>query len=127
MAEFVVNNKAHIAIKVSPFMANYRRELRMGGDIRKKGKVEKATEFMERIKKMQGEAEAVKFTNSGLGFFFIFYFHFYFIFSLFSYFSIFRTARVRVDQLCCHHSHLIAKSQDRLHDSGEFSRRFESR
>ena len=127
MAEFVVNNKAHIAIKVSLFMANYRRELRMGGDIRKKGKVEKATEFMERIKKMQGEAEAVKFTNSGLGFFFIFYFHFYFIFSLFSYFSIFRTARVRVDQSCCHNSHLIAKSQDRSQDLEEFSRRFESR
>jgi len=28
-------------------MANYRRELRMGGDIRRKGKVEKATEFVE--------------------------------------------------------------------------------
>ena len=122
-----MNNKAHIAIKVSLFMANYRRELRMGGDIRKKGKVEKATEFMERIKKMQGEAEAVKFTNSRLGFFFIFYFHFYFIFSLFSYFSIFRTARVRVDQSCCHNSHLIAKSQDRSRDLGEFSRRFKNR
>ena len=32
------------------FMANYGRELRMGGDIRKKGKVEKATEFVERMK-----------------------------------------------------------------------------
>ena len=39
-------------------MANYRRELRMGADIRKKGKVEKATEFVERLKKMQEEAEA---------------------------------------------------------------------
>jgi len=29
-AEFVVNNKTHTATKVSPFMANYRRELRMG-------------------------------------------------------------------------------------------------
>jgi len=38
-------------------MVNYGRELRMGGDIRKKGKVEKATEFVERIKKVQEEAE----------------------------------------------------------------------
>ena len=35
-AEFVVNNKVHIATKVSPFMANYERELRMGENIRKK-------------------------------------------------------------------------------------------
>ena len=30
----------------------------MGGDIRKSGKVEKATEFMERIKKVHEEARA---------------------------------------------------------------------
>jgi len=47
-----------LAIKVSPFMANYGRELRMGADIRKKEKVEKATEFVEIIKKMQEEAGA---------------------------------------------------------------------
>jgi len=57
-AEFVVNNKAHTATKVLPFMANYRRELRMGGDIRKKRKVESATEFVERIKKVHEEAGA---------------------------------------------------------------------
>jgi len=45
LAEFTVNNKVHSAIKVSLFMANYDRELRMGADIRRKGKVEKATEF----------------------------------------------------------------------------------
>jgi len=33
-------------------MANYRRELRMGADIKRKGKVEKAIEFAERIKKI---------------------------------------------------------------------------
>ena len=43
---------------MSPFMANYRKELRMGVDIRKKGKVEKATEFVKKLKKMQEEAEA---------------------------------------------------------------------
>jgi len=57
-AEFAVNNKTHTATKVSPFMANYGRELRMGGDIRKKGKVESATEFVERMKKVHEEAKA---------------------------------------------------------------------
>ena len=59
MAEFAINNKVHTATKVSPFMANYGRELRMGGDIRKKEKVESATEFMEKMKKVQEEAGAV--------------------------------------------------------------------
>jgi len=56
--EFAVNNKVHMATKVSPFMANYERELRMGEDIRKRGKVEKAMEFVERIKKVYEEAVA---------------------------------------------------------------------
>jgi len=56
LAEFAVNNKIHTATKVSPFMANYRRELRMGGDIRKRGKVENAMEFVERMKKVHKEA-----------------------------------------------------------------------
>ena len=55
-AKFVVNNKVHTAMKVLPFMANYRRNLRIGGDIRKKGKIEKATEFVEIMKKVQEEA-----------------------------------------------------------------------
>jgi len=57
-AEFVINNKVHMATKVSPFMANYGREIRMGGDIRRKGKVEHATEFVERMKKVHEEVEA---------------------------------------------------------------------
>ena len=36
-------------------MANYGRELRMEGDIRKKGKVESVTEFAERMKKIHEE------------------------------------------------------------------------
>jgi len=40
-------------------MANYGRESRMGGDIRKKGKVEKATKFVKRMRKVQEEAGAV--------------------------------------------------------------------
>jgi len=58
LAEFAVNNKIYMATKVSSFMVNYRRELRIGGDIRKKRKVESATEFVERMKKVHEEAEA---------------------------------------------------------------------
>ena len=57
LAEFVVNNKVHTTTKVSPFMANYEKEVRMKGDIRKKGKVESATEFVERMKKVHEKAE----------------------------------------------------------------------
>jgi len=39
-------------------MANYERELRIGGNIRKRGKVEKAMDFVERMKKVHEEAEA---------------------------------------------------------------------
>ena len=53
-----MNNKVYIAMKVLPFIANYGRDLKMGGDIRKKGKVEKMTEFVERMKKVQEEAGA---------------------------------------------------------------------
>ena len=55
-AEFAVNNKTYSATKVSLFMANYKRELKIEADIRRKRKMEKATEFAEKIKKMQKEA-----------------------------------------------------------------------
>jgi len=58
LAEFAVNNKVHTATKVSPFMVNYGREMRMGGDIRKREKVEKVMEFVERMKKIHEEAGA---------------------------------------------------------------------
>jgi len=58
LVEFVVNNKIYTVTKVLPFMANYGKEVRIGGDIRKKGKVESATEFIERMKKVHEEAEA---------------------------------------------------------------------
>jgi len=57
-AEFAVNNKVHTVTKVSPFMANYGKELKMGGDIRRKEKVESVTEFMERMKKVHKETKA---------------------------------------------------------------------
>ena len=52
-AEFAVNNKAYSATKISPFTVNYSRELKIEMDIRKKGKMEKVTEFAERMKKVQ--------------------------------------------------------------------------
>jgi len=58
-AEFAINNKIHLTTKVFSFMANYGRELRMGIYIRRKGKIEKVTEFAERMKKVQKETGAV--------------------------------------------------------------------
>ena len=52
----MVNNKVHTITKVLPFIANYGRGLRIGGNIRKRGKVEKITEFVKRIKKVYEEA-----------------------------------------------------------------------
>ena len=59
MAEFAFNNKMHTATKMSPFQVNYRREPRMGFDIRKKGKNEKAEEFVKEMKERYEEARAV--------------------------------------------------------------------
>jgi len=55
-AEFAFNNKVHTATKSSLFQINYGRELRMGFDIRKKGKNEKAEEFVREIKERHKEA-----------------------------------------------------------------------
>jgi len=41
LAEFAVDNKTHLATKVSLFIANYGRELKIGVDIRRKIKVKK--------------------------------------------------------------------------------------
>ena len=54
----MVNNKVHTATKVSLFIANYGKELKMGGNIRRKEKVEKTTEFVEKLKRVQEEAGA---------------------------------------------------------------------
>ena len=58
-AKFVVNNKTYSAIKVSLFMVNYKRELKMRVNIKRKSKVEKVIEFAERIKKIQKKVGAV--------------------------------------------------------------------
>jgi len=44
---------------MSPFKANYRREPRIGFDIRKKGKNEKAEEFVREMKERHEKARAV--------------------------------------------------------------------
>jgi len=56
-AEFAVNNKVYSTTKVSLFMANYGREIRIKVDLRRKEKMEKVTEFVERMRKVQEEAE----------------------------------------------------------------------
>ena len=48
-AKFAVNNKIYSTTKLSPFMANYSRKMRMKVDLRRKEKIEKAMEFAERI------------------------------------------------------------------------------
>ena len=58
-AEFAFNNKVHTATRSSPFQVNYGRELRMGFDIRKKGKNEKTEEFAREMKERHEEVRAV--------------------------------------------------------------------
>ena len=48
----MVKSKDYAATKILLFMQNYRRELRIEADIRRKEKVEKMTEFIERTKKI---------------------------------------------------------------------------
>ena len=57
-AEFAFNNKVHTVTKTSPFQVNYGKESRMGFDIRKKEKNEKAEEFAKERKERYEEARA---------------------------------------------------------------------
>ena len=50
-AEFTYNNKMHTRTKVLSFQANYRQDPRIGFEMRKKRRFEKAEKFAERIKK----------------------------------------------------------------------------
>jgi len=52
IAEFVVNNKIHLMTKVSLFIANYDKELRMGVDIKRMKKMKKIIEFAKKMKKV---------------------------------------------------------------------------
>ena len=58
-AKFVINNKAYSTTKVSLFMVNYGRELRIGVNLRRKEKIEKVIEFVKRIRKVQEEVRAI--------------------------------------------------------------------
>ena len=51
-AEFAINNKVHLTTKMSLFMANYEKEMRMGVDLRRKEKMEKVIEFVEKMRKV---------------------------------------------------------------------------
>ena len=57
-AEFAFNNKVHTVTKMSPFQVNYGKEPRMGFDIRKEEKNEKAKEFAKEMKERHEEARA---------------------------------------------------------------------
>ena len=57
-AEFAINNKTFLTTKLSLFMANYGRKLRIGVNLRRKGKMEKAMEFAEMMRKVQEKAGA---------------------------------------------------------------------
>jgi len=58
-AEFAFNNKVYTATKTSLFQVNHGREPKMGFDIRKKRKNEKAEEFAREMKERHEEARAV--------------------------------------------------------------------
>ena len=45
LVEFVINNKVHLITKVSSFITNYGREMRMEINLRRKENIEKVTEF----------------------------------------------------------------------------------
>jgi len=51
-AEFAYNNKVHSSTKILPFKANYRQDPRMGFEMRKKGKYERAEKFVTKIREI---------------------------------------------------------------------------
>ena len=57
-AEFTYNNKVQTSTKVLPFRANSRRDPQMGFKLRKKGKFEEVSKFVERMQEIQEEAKA---------------------------------------------------------------------
>ena len=56
--KFVINSKTYSATKVLSFIVNYGRELKMGVNIKKKEKMEKATEFAKKNKENLGESKS---------------------------------------------------------------------
>ncbi len=58
IVEFAFNNKVHTAMKSSLFKVNYKRESRIGFDIRKKGKNVNAEEFVKEMKNRHEKTKA---------------------------------------------------------------------
>ena len=58
-AEFVYNNKIHVATKVLPFKVNYGQDPRIGFEGRRKGKYKAVGKFIEKIRKIQEKAKTV--------------------------------------------------------------------
>ena len=61
--EFAYNNKVQTSTKVLLFKANNRQDLCMRFEIRKKGKFERAEEFVKRIKEVYEEVEVALVTK----------------------------------------------------------------
>jgi len=59
MAEFAYNNKVHTGTKLLPFQANSGQDPRMGFELRKKGRYERAEKFAKKMEEVQREAKAV--------------------------------------------------------------------
>jgi len=64
-AEFAVNNKVHMATKVSPFMANYGKELRMRGRYQKKRKSRECDSLCGKNKESTGRSRGSIEENTG--------------------------------------------------------------
>jgi len=56
-AEFTYNNKAHSSTWTSPFKANYRQDLKIGFEGRKKRKYAEAEKFVKKMKEIQEKAK----------------------------------------------------------------------
>ena len=58
-AEFTYNNKVYSSTKTLPFKANYGQDSRIGFEMRRKGKYERAEKFVTKMREIQKEAKAI--------------------------------------------------------------------
>jgi len=65
MAECAVNNKVYLVTRISLFITNYKRELKIEVNIRRQKKVKKARKFTEKMKKVWEKAEIVRHVKLG--------------------------------------------------------------
>ena len=57
--EFTYNNKVHSSTKISSFKANYGQDSRIGFEMRKKEKYERAEKFVTKMREIQKKSKAV--------------------------------------------------------------------